>query len=243
MARDEHNPFLEDIPAYVAGALDADEIAALEAHLESCASCRTELASYRLVDQSLLMAVPPKQPSAGLRKRLQSRLPSAQKASRPRLTWSFGQLAMGLAIAALLVLNLVSFAQLGQIRSQQAHLLNQVHDAQTALGMLSSNDVQVLPISAEKVSGTLLLGHEQAVLILEDLPALTADRVYQMWLIEPNGGRVSAGLFRPERGQVYTTQVISSQQIMSGFVGLGVTVEPAGGSAQPTGERLFKVDF
>lgn len=243
MARDEHAPFIEDISAYVAGALDAAEAAALEAHLETCASCRAELAGYRSLGQSLLMAVPPKQPSAALRKRLQSRLPSAQRVSRPRVRWSFGQLAMGLAVFALLLLNLVSVLQMRQIRGQQARLLNEVNNAQTALGMLSSNNVQMINISGAVVSGKLLLGDNQAVLILEDLPSLQADQVYQMWLVKPDGGRVSAGVFRPESGQVYTTQVVSSQQMLTDFTGIGVTVEPAGGSDHPTGERIFKVDF
>jgi anti-sigma-K factor RskA len=243
MARDEHAPFIEDIPAYIAGALDAAEVAALEAHLETCASCRAELAGYGSLGQSLLMAVPPKQPSAQLRRNLQSRLPSAQKASRPRVRWSFWQLTMGVAVLALLVLNLVSVLQMRQIRSQQAKLLNEVNDAQTALGMLSSNDVQMININGELVSGKLLLGDNQAVLILEDLPSLNADQVYQMWLVKPDGGRVSAGVFRPESGQTYTTEVLSSQQMLSNFTGIGVTVEPAGGSDHPTGARIFKVDF
>ena len=244
MARDEHTPFIENIPAYAISALDADEVAALESHLETCASCQAELAQYRGVGESLLTAVPPKPPSPALRKSLQRGLPSARKA-RPQRTWSFGSLALGMAVLALLVLNLVSLAQLRQIQSQQANLLDEVEDSQAALAMLSSENVQMLPISGEEVSGTLLLdeNRSRAVLILQDLPALTADLVYQMWLIEPNGGRVSAGLFLPENGQAYTTQIISSPEMLSDFSGIGVTVEPAGGSEQPTGERIFKVDF
>jgi anti-sigma-K factor RskA len=30
---------------------------------------------------------------------------------------------------------------------------------------------------------------------------------------------------------------------LSDFTGIGVTVEPYGGSDQPTGPRIFKVDF
>jgi len=245
MARDEHIPFIENIPAYAIGALDAEEVAALESHLKTCASCRTELAEYHLVSESLLMAVPPIQPSAALRKRLQSRLPSAQKASRPQMTWSFSRFAMGFAVVILLVMNILSFAQLRKIQSQQANLLNQVEEAQAALALLSSDNVQMLPISGEYVSGTLLLDkeHNKAVLIVQDLPLLTENQIYQIWLVEADGGRVSAGLFRPEGGQAYTTQVISSSQMISDFLGIGVTVEPSGGSDHPTGERIFKVDF
>src|SRR5512139_3586521 len=99
MTHDEHAPHRENIPAYALGALDAEDVAALETHLETCASCRTELAEYRLVSDSLLMAVPSKQPSAALRKRLQSRLPGAQKPQRPQVNWSFSRMALGVSLA------------------------------------------------------------------------------------------------------------------------------------------------
>ena len=70
MAQNEHPRFIENIPAYAIGALDGADITALESHLKTCASCRAELAEYRAVSESLLTAVPPKQPSVALRKRL-----------------------------------------------------------------------------------------------------------------------------------------------------------------------------
>ena len=245
MARDEHVPYLENIPAYAIGALDAEDVSALETHLQTCASCRTELAEYRVLSESLLKAVPPKRPSVVLRKRLQSRLPSAQKTMRTQLVFPFSRLAFGLAVIALLALNLVSFAQLRQIQNQQASLLTQVENAQIALAMLSSPNIQTVLISGENVSGTLLLdkSHNQAFLIVGDLPELANDQIYQIWLVKADGGRDSAGLFRPESGQSYTTKAISSTQMFSNYLGIGVTVEPAGGSDAPTGQRIFKVDF
>ena len=245
MSQNEHTPFIENIPAYAIGALDADDIAALEAHLRTCASCRTELAEYRALSASLLTATPPKQPSATLRKRLQSRLPGAQKVSRPRFAWSFNYLAVGLVVVALLALNLLSLMQLRQIQNQQAVLLHQVEDAQAALEILSSPKVQMLAISGENASGTILLDWKTntAVLIAQHVPQLKENQIYQIWLVGSNGDRTSAGLFRPESGQLYTTKAIAPAQMFSNFVGIGVTVEPAGGSARPTGKRLFRVDF
>ena len=210
MVRDEHTPFIEDIPAYAIGALDAEDALALESHLKTCASCRTELAEYRALGESLLMTVPSKQPSAALRKRLQSRLPGAQKSARRKVTISFGRLAVGFAVFALLVLNLFSFMQLRQIQNQQALLLNQMEDAQVALAMLSSPNIQALSLSGGSVSGSLLLDKNQnrAIIIAQNLPALSKDWTYQVWLIEPNGTRISIGLFRPEGGQSYTTKAI-----------------------------------
>jgi anti-sigma-K factor RskA len=244
MTHDEHAPFRENIPAHALGALDADESAALETHLETCASCRTELAEYRSLSQSLLTAVPPRQPPSALRNRLQSRLPGARTSTRPRWNFSLSP-ALGLAVIALFVLNLFSLVQLRQIQNQQTRLLDQVGNAQTAMALLSSPNIQMLRVSGENVLGTVLLNNEQnqAVLIVQNLPVLEKDKTYQIWLVKPDGGRVSAGLFRPETGISYTTQPISSNGSFSDYLGIGVTVEPAGGSDYPTGERIFKVDF
>jgi len=245
MSSDEHNPHLENIPAYAMGALDAEDVIALEAHLKTCASCQTELAAYRAVSESLLMATLPKQPSAELRKRLQSRLPSAQKSARPRFAWSFGQLAVGMALVLLLALNAYSILQIRSLQLTQTQLARQYRTGQTLISMLSYPTTERLAINSDNVVGSLLLDKDRNIvaLIVWNMPKLEEDKTYQAWLIDPNGERVSAGIFRPENGQAYTTQIAFPKQSLSNFVGVGVTVEPAGGSDQPTGERIFKVDF
>jgi len=245
MSQSEHTPFIENIPAYALGALDADDVAALESHLETCTSCRTELAEYRDLSESLLTAIPPTQPSAMLRRRLQSQLPSAREKSRPQFQWNISRLAAGLAILVLLALNFSSFQQIRKIQNEQAQLVNQMNDAQIALAMLSYPGVERLSIDGENLAGSLLLDNDRniATLIVWNMPQLQEKQTYQVWLIDPQGGRIGAGIFRPQTGQAYTTQVISTDKGFSNFVGIGVTVEPTGGSDQPTGERVLKVDF
>ena len=245
MVPDEHSLLRENIPAYALGALEAEEAAALEAHLQTCEACRSELAEYRAVSESLLTALPPRQPSPALRKQLQSRLPSAQKKAQPRFVWAFGQLGLGGALVLLLLINIFSFVQLRELQRQQSSLLEQLQNNQAALAMLSYPGTQSLPINGDNISGTVLVDKERntAALVLWNLPELSKEQTYQIWLIEPDGQRVSAGLFRPQANATYTTESIFSKQDLSGFTGIGVTVEPASGSDQPTGPRVFKVDF
>jgi len=246
MAQNEHPPFIENIPAYAVGALDAEDSAALESHLKTCVSCRTELAEYRAVSESLLTAVAPKQPSAALRKRLQSRLPSAQKTIRPRLNWSIGRVAVGAAFTLLLALSVYSILQVRALQLQQAQLTRQIQTSQTVLALLSYPSTQNVPINVnESVSGTLLLDKDRniATIVVWNMPLLQKDQTYQIWLIDPQGDRTSVGIFRPDPGQSLTTTSITSTNNLSDFVGIGVTVEPAGGSDHPTGSRIFKVDF
>ncbi len=245
MTQDEHTPYRENIPAYALGALDAEDAAALETHLETCASCRTELAEYRLVSDSLLITVPSKQPSAALRKRLQSRLPSAQRAVRPQVNWSLSRMALGVSLALLLVMNLYSILQTRTLQQEQASLNRQIRTGQTVLSMLSYPATERLPINSDSVVGSLLVDKERDIvaIIVWNMPELSKDQTYQIWLIDPQGDRVSAGIFNPEADQPYTTKIVYPKQSLADFTGIGVTVEPAGGSPAPTGERIFRVDF
>lgn len=244
MAHD-HSSFLDDIPAYALSALDADEVAALEAHLQICESCRTELAAYRAVSDSLLTALPPQQPPAALRRRLQGRLPHNQKAARPRLTWSFDQVTLGLAITLLLAINVLSFFQIRSLQNQQIQLADQIQTSQIALAMLAYPGTRSLPINAQNIAGTLLLNKERnaAVLIAWNLPQLPENQTYQAWFIDAQGGRTSAAIFRPDPSLPFTSISIISPNNLSTFSGLGVTVEPSGGSAKPTGPRIFGIGF
>lgn len=242
---EDHSAYREDIPAYALGALDVEEAASLEAHLQTCESCRQELADYRMLSKNLAAALPPRPPSPALRRRLQERILPARRTSSPRWSLSFRQAALGGALLLLLGINFYSLAQMRRLENQQAALLRQSRSNQAAVAMLAYPDTQSLVIKGEQVAGTLLLNrqHNTVMLITWDLPALPADQTYQAWLIDPGGGRVSAGTFRPGSEGSYTAATLWPEQNLSAYTGLGVTVEPAGGSPQPTGQRLFKVDF
>ncbi|RPJ25345.1 MAG: hypothetical protein EHM33_14825 [Chloroflexi bacterium] len=248
MARDEHFILRENIPAYALGALDAEDVRALEAHLPTCESCRTELADYRAISDNLLTALPPRQPAPALRKRLQSRLPSArpaQKPAQPRFVWSFSRLAVGAALLLLFVMNLLSFAQVRELQRQQVDVQRQLQNNQAALAMLSYPGTQALPIEAANISGTVLLDRDRnsVALVAWNLPELAEEQIYQIWLIDANGKWIGAGLFYPQADLPYTTQPVFPSQNISSFAGICVTIEPEGGSERPTGPRIFRVDF
>ena len=244
MTQDQFDFFSENIPAYALGALDAEDARALESHLQTCASCRTELADYRALSESLLMVSPAKTPPAALRRSLQRRLPSAQKKAYPRFAWSFNQLALGIALILLLALNISSYLQIRSLQKQQAELTKQLQSEQTVLAMLAYPNTESLPITADTISGTLLVDKSRntVTIIVWNLPQLDSTQTYQAWLIDPEGNRTDAGIFRPQADQPYTSASIYAHNLTN-FVGIGVTVEPANGSDQPTGQRVFKVDF
>lgn len=246
MSTNSCTPFLENIPAYALEALDVEEARALQAHLQTCESCRLELASFQKVSQNLLLAVPLQQPPPELRKRLQKRLPGSEK-PRPQLPrWSFRQARTAVLFAALLlllVMNLSSLYQVQVLHRQQAVLSRQVADQQTALVLMAYPGTQSVEITSGDITGSLLVNKErkEAALLTWNLPDLEAGQTYQVWLIDSQDNRTSGGLFQP--GLPFTSVLISAPVELSNYVGIGVTIEPSGGSSQPTGDRVFRVDF
>jgi anti-sigma-K factor RskA len=245
MTSKNHTPFLANIPACALGALDADEAAALEMHLKTCASCRDELAAYRALSDSLLMATPPKSPPASVRRQLQSKLPSARRSLPQPVRWSWSQFAVAFVLAILLLLNAFSAFQLQSLQRQQAQLSHQLQSEQTALALLSYPGIKTVSINASAITGTLLVDEDRnAVAIFAwNLPQLPQNQTYQAWLINSKEERVSLGTFRSDPTLPFTSFSIISPNNLSNFIGIGVTVEPSGGSLQPTGTRLFQVGF
>jgi anti-sigma-K factor RskA len=246
---EEHTHFRENLAAYALGALDAEDIHTLEDHLASCQECQIELADYLAVSDGLLAALPPQAPSPALRRRLSARLPRSNKPARtsPTLPFpltSFKQLVTAIAFVILIGLNLFSALQVRELQRQQAELTQRMNIGQSAIAMLAYPETKKLPIS-EGVAGSLLVDPDAktAVLFTWNLPELAEDEIYQIWLIDSQGNRVSGGLFAPDLMQTYTSAKVTSPFPLSDFVGLGVTIEPWGGSPGPTGPNVLKVSF
>jgi anti-sigma-K factor RskA len=242
---DLSHPYRENLAAYALGALDTGEIPALEQHLQTCESCQDELDAFQEVDDGLLAALPPRQPSPELRRRLQESLSPRQESASSKRKWSLGQIALGAAWVLLLGITLFSVFQVQTLQRQQATLARQINNGQTALAMLAYPSTRTLPLSGGNIAGNLLVDPDRnvAALIVWNLPALPADQTYQVWLNDPQGNRTSGGTFSSEPNQPFTTVSIFAPGAFSKYKGIGVTVEPAGGSTAPTGRNIFKVDL
>ncbi len=73
----------------------------------------------------------------------------------------------------------------------------------------------------------------KAVLITSGLPSAPSGKVYQLWLQDRTGHLTSAGLLSASGDQVVVLQGDAA-----GSQGAGITVEPAGGSPQPTSNPI-----
>jgi len=254
--------YFEDIPAYVLGAMDEAESAALRQHLSSCQSCQAELQTYKTLSQGLLF-VPPQKPPASQRDALRAslmggrpsgRLPvapsnfplsipksSSQSRWKSHLTW-------GAAISAfitLLILNIMTFTTLQSIQDEQQALRAQIAANQTIISMLAYPGVERLAINSGTVSGSLLIDWDRSIatIIAWNLPVLPSDQTYQIWLIDEQDQRISGGFITANGGTPYSSAAIIAPKELSNYRGIGVTIEPVGGSPKPTGERIFRIDF
>jgi anti-sigma-K factor RskA len=212
----DHDEIRELTAAYALDALDPDERAEFEEHLAGCESCREEVAVLSSAAAALAIAAPPVDPPPALRERILD----AARAERPNVVplrprWAspIGAVAAVAAIAACAAIGL------GAWNLSLHHQLDQARSAQS---------LKRVPVSG--ASGSLVVaGNEQAALVLSDLRAAPEGKTYQAWVISGKQAS-SAGIFRGGSG---TTYVRLAHPVGEGDV-VAVTVEPAGGSDQPT---------
>ncbi len=114
----------------------------------------------------------------------------------------------------------------------------------TAVLLTGSDDASSVLTASASAGGietsAVYVGEAQVALVrLNGLDAPGAGRDYQLWTIAPGGSPTPAGLVQVESGAAIAT--------VPGEFGTGwtfaVTVEPAGGSEQPTSEPIAAITF
>ncbi|WP_285036899.1 anti-sigma factor [Plantibacter sp. ME-Dv--P-095] len=103
----------------------------------------------------------------------------------------------------------------------------------------AASDVQRAKVSMDDATATLVWSGElgKSALLVDGLGSLPADKVYELWYIGEQGP-VSAGTFSAANGT--TWRVLDGA--MSAGDKVGVTVEPQGGSEQPTTDPIMVID-
>jgi anti-sigma-K factor RskA len=210
----------DDAAAYVLGALASDEAARFNEHLETCASCREEVAALRQVVDVLPIAAPQHLVPRGLRRRVvravreDAKVPSTAAPLRRR--WS---LVGDRARRSLLVAGAAAAIVLAVIGG---------------LELSSGQGTKVIRAEVTGISGNAQVrlsgGHGE--LVVSHMSPPPPGKIYQVWL-------------KRARGAPLPTRVLFSVTSSgSGDVGLPgnlrrfnevlVTPEPAGGSQVPT---------
>lgn len=236
------------IGAYALDAVTDVERAEFEEHLLVCAECRTELAGLREATAELGGSVPT-MPPPSVRDAVLSGITSirplppvvdADAADRAggdgvadirdrqdRRLWRW--LVAAAAAAAIVVGGLSWHPWTGSQPTVSA--VQQV---------LQAPDAHRYVKHVEGATATVVYSPKLGKSVLESrrMPAAPAGHTYQLWYLTAAGKATSAGLFTPASdgsGRV----LLSGDADRAAFV--GVTVEPAGGSSQPTTKPIMVV--
>jgi len=231
--------------AYALNAVSAPDQARFERHLAGCEQCRLEVRGFgetaarlgasqavrprpELRDQALRTAARTRQlgPRAGAGGSRPGTVTARARWRRPHPGLWPRWLAAGVAAV---VLAAATVAGVTAMRDEHRISQDQASGHELA-AVLSAPDVVML---TAKVTGggkaTVLMSHHMRALVFAaaGLPPLPAAKGYELWLIGPSGSRpqgmLPAGVARP----VMVAGLANGDQV-------GVTVEPRGGSAQPT---------
>jgi Anti-sigma-K factor rskA, C-terminal/Putative zinc-finger len=246
------------VGSYVVNALDPDELEEFEAHLAECPTCSREVMEFceTAAELSLLASAPP--PPPALRGSILSAIseirplppePPAEAASAESAPpgtvvvpaepgRAFDELALrrqqrrtrilsvlvAAVVAAALAMGGVVY---GLVQARQAQVAQQAAETE----LLTAPDVRTYSATMKdggQVSFVVSKSLNRAMFIGKDLPAVGADRRYQLWTLEgqqaiPDNLIAGGG----DRKQFF-------RETLSGVTGLAVSVEAVGGAQQPT---------
>ena len=237
---------------YALDALDtAAEAARFERHLSRCQACASEVRGFRDTATRLALAVA-RQPPPALRTAVMTevartrQLPAADDRARharqgrtllPRLAVAGAALAAAAAVILAVVL-INTQNQLGRTQQQLGQAQQELSQAKTELAAINAVRTaadavlvtKVTPIGG-KVTVVSSPSRHQVVVTTSGLPALRAGKVYQLWLIGAHGNKIrSEGLLGLHNGRGGPTLISG---VLPGDI-FGITLEPAGGTVQPT---------
>lgn len=255
----------ELLPFYALDALTEEERELVEKYLTEHPEARQQIEEMENAAAALPYGVAAVEPPRRVKEALMARVASDSEARAsvraprqlPRratrfenLFRTFSFVTAAIAIIWVIILNV----QVLRLRNEISALNDRVAAQSESLNQIITNLPQTNPSNVITVSlkgteaqpqaqGQLIANPESqsAVLVISGLPKLEPGKTYQVWLID-GGGPVSAGLLRvDENGQ--GVFIVTSKESIGSFKTLGISVEPDGGSPQPTGDIVVLSDI
>jgi anti-sigma-K factor RskA len=251
-----NNERFEDLKdAYVLDALPEEERFSFEEYLAAHPERQAELDELAAVAGLLAFAPHEQEASPELRRKVME-VVEAEAAPRrggresvfARFLGYIGTRSLAFGAAALLLIGLLSWNLLlqGQVENLQGEVRNaqgQVNDLQAQVRGKQDQQTQTIALGgtwadqgadAEVAS----INEDRIILVADSLPSVPEGQTCQIWVIKGDVPEPS-GLFHPggdETAAPITTPVKKGDTI-------AVTVEPAGGSEQPTSDPVLSAEL
>ena len=248
-----HEQFADDLALYALGTLSGGERAEVEKHLETCAECRRELERLRGDVALLAFSASGPRPPARSRERLMSAIAKEPRRiavrREKRFNWwgGLGWAAAAAAIAVVLLLvrrNDELQKRIVNLQSSTASQQQQLIEARQLIETLTSPDAERYVLVASKTApppegrAIYVASNGTLVFLASHMPALPAEKIYELWLIPTTGNPIPAGLFRPN---AQGSAAVVRPPLPAGVQAktFAITVEPQQGSAAPTTQPIM----
>jgi len=236
--------------AYALHALDPAESEAFRQHLSGCDLCAQEVRELEETTARLGAAAgaaaPPELREQVLRRigtvrQVPPLLPAAAGPAAPGRVGRRYRFALAASLVAAATLGSVSVWQYQQARAASGQAVRTQQQADAVTAVLTAADAKATSGTlTDGADGTVIVSRrlDQAVFLTPGLPSLPGHQVYQLWY-DDAGTMRPAGFVRPgaENQAVLLRGPIGSAR------GMGITVEPAGGSTRPTTAPLGLMGF
>ncbi|WP_166024456.1 anti-sigma factor [Streptomyces chilikensis] len=236
--------------AYALHALDGREAAAFERHLAGCDACGQEVAEFTATTARLALASTVRTPPA-MRDQVLRRVttvrqtpPGAAPPQRVRRGVRRGggpvRWALAASVAAAVAFGATAVWQYERAEDARLRAAQTQRQAEALAEVLAAPDARSRSARMAGGAGTLVVspGRDRAVFVATGMSPPPRGKVYQLWFADGEEMR-SAGLMAPGRG----SQTVLMRGPVGGASDVGITVEPAGGSKQPTSEPVALLDM
>ncbi|GHE95561.1 hypothetical protein E5082_22965 [Streptomyces griseoluteus] len=232
------------VGAYVLDALPPDERAAFENHLAACAACREEAAQLMeaVVGLAEAVSLPPDDAArtrvlAEIRNIRQETPPARPSRAQRLLPW-----ALAACLAAAVAGGSTAWWQHEEAREARRTAQEQERRTSSLAEVVTAPDATVRTgdlSNGGRASVVMSRQKQKAAFVATGLPVLGEGKVYQLWYADNGTTFRSGGLLSGTGGR--------QGRVLLGPLGrataVGITVEPAGGSNQPTTTPLGVVQL
>ncbi|NJP99135.1 anti-sigma factor [Streptomyces zingiberis] len=234
--------------AYALHALDAEERARFERHLTVCEACAEEVRELAATAARLGLAASAP-PAPALKEQVIRRIATVRQeppvVRAPARARVLRRLLSNWALAACVALTAALGATAAWQHTQVEDARRDAHQAQQRADQLAA--VLAAPDAKSRTarfedgtSGTVVVSaaRDKAVFTATGMTPLPDGKVYQLWFADGDTMR-PAGLMDAGR----TSRAVLMEGALGTASAMGVTVEPAGGSPQPTSDPVVLLDL